>query len=280
MRYYMLYCLSLFIEDRAPTMNPFGQNGEERIAKILNEATKGLGSHGLSPLGPHKDHNPASSLSLPISQIPPTLPSNLSQSPTSSPGGGIGASDDNLNPQERMSKLYQEELARIMRHRGLPPLPLPPGLPLPPTSSSLDSVKSVADTISTNSTLPPGLPAGLSPFLPGLAGGLFGQKGLGTTAPSQPSELQRAMDIYHQEFSRLQQRALADALRAQNGGTPKDFIDGSGGSGAASPGDRSDDLSTRDVEKTPEKDTNQYSPIHQQDPPIGMSISYFYTALV
>ena len=208
-----------------------------------------------------------------MKQIPPSLPSNLPQSPTSSPGGGIGSSDDanNLNPQERMSKLYQEELARIMRQRGLPPLPLPPGLPLPPSSAPLDSIKS-ADTTSTNSTLPPGLPPGLGPFLPGFAGGLFGQKGLGTS-PNQQSDLQRAMDIYHQEFSRLQQRALAEALRAQNGGTPKDFIEGSGGSGAGSPGEKSDDLSTRDsnVEKTPEKDTsnNQYSPIHQQDPPLG-----------
>ena len=53
-------------------MNTFGQNGEERIAKILNEATKGLNAHGLSPLGPHKDViNPitTSSLALPISQV-------------------------------------------------------------------------------------------------------------------------------------------------------------------------------------------------------------------
>ena len=201
------------------------------------------------------------------------MPSNLLQSPKTSPGGGIGSSDDtnNLNPQERMSKLYQEELARIMRQRGLPPLPLPPGLPLPPTSTPLDNDKS-ADATSTNTNLPPGLPAGLNPFLPGLAGGLFGQKGLGTS-PTQQSDLQRAMDIYHQEFSRLQQRALAEALRAQNGGTPKDFIEGSGGSGAGSPGEKSDDLSTRDsnVEKTPEKESvsNQYSPIHQQDPSLG-----------
>ena len=53
-------------------MNTFGQNGEERIAKILNEATRGLNAHGLSPLGPHKDMpnpNIASSLALPISQV-------------------------------------------------------------------------------------------------------------------------------------------------------------------------------------------------------------------
>ena len=202
------------------------------------------------------------------------MPSNVSQSPTSSPGGGLIPTEE-ANPQERMSKIYQEELARIMRQRGLPPLPLPPGLPSTPISAQLDSVKSV-DTASTTSSLPPGLPAGL-PFLPGLAGGLFGQKGLGTN-PNQQSDLQRAMDIYHQEFSRLQQRALAEALRAQNGGTPKDFVEGSGGSGAGSPGAKSDDLSTRDsnVEKTPEKETinNQYSPIHQQDSPVGKKILY------
>ena len=53
-------------------MCSFGQNGEERIAKILNEATKGLNVHGLSPLGPHKDvtnPHPAVSLALPISQV-------------------------------------------------------------------------------------------------------------------------------------------------------------------------------------------------------------------
>ena len=53
-------------------MNTFGQNGEERIAKILNEATRGLNAHGLPSLGPHKDMpnpNIASSLALPISQV-------------------------------------------------------------------------------------------------------------------------------------------------------------------------------------------------------------------
>ena len=60
------------LEDRTPPMHTFGQNGEERIAKILNEATRGLNAHGLSPLGPHKDMaspNTASSLALPISQV-------------------------------------------------------------------------------------------------------------------------------------------------------------------------------------------------------------------
>ena len=53
-------------------MCTFGQNGEERIAKILNEATKGLNVHGLSPLGPHKDiinPHPVVSLALPLSQV-------------------------------------------------------------------------------------------------------------------------------------------------------------------------------------------------------------------
>ena len=53
-------------------MNPFGQNGEERIAKILNEATRGMNAHGLSPHASHKDvtiPTTASSLALPISQV-------------------------------------------------------------------------------------------------------------------------------------------------------------------------------------------------------------------
>ena len=45
---------------------------------------------------------------------------------------------------------------------------------------------------------------------PGLAGGLFQR--------AQQSDLQRAMDVYQQEFNRLQQNALAAAFRAQQNG--------------------------------------------------------------
>ena len=51
----------------------------------------------------------------------------------------------------------------------------------------------------------PGLPG----LFPGLTGGLFQR--------AQQSDLQRAMDVYHQELQRLQQNALA-ALRAQQNG--------------------------------------------------------------
>lgn len=120
---------------------------DERIAKFLNQANKSL-----------KDDNPMSL-------------SNL-----------LGLGDE--NPHERMSKIYQEELARIMQgqrnrlsdHHGKPDLP--------------------------------GLPPGLFPGL-GAAAGLFPRGG--------HPDLQRAMDIYQQELSRLQQSALAAAIRAQNG---------------------------------------------------------------
>ena len=114
--------------------------------------------------------------------------------PPKSSGTPPSMGDDSMNPQERMSKVYQEELAKIMRSKGLPGLP--PGFPPPP---GMDAAS---------------LSAGL-PFFPGgLAGSLFQRSGSG--AGSQ-SDLQRAMDIYHQEFSRLQQNALAAALKAQNG---------------------------------------------------------------
>lgn len=80
-----------------------------------------------------------------------------------------------------------------MRNKGLPGMP--PGFP-PPPGIDLSA-------------------AGLPFFPAGLAGSLFQRTGAGSVP--QQSELQRAMDIYHQEFSRLQQNALAAALKAQNG---------------------------------------------------------------
>jgi hypothetical protein len=62
--------------------------------------------------------------------------------------------------------------------------------------------------------LPPGLPPGLPGLFPGIAGGLFQR--------AQQSDLQRAMDMYQQEFSRLHQNALAAAFRAQQNGTKVD----------------------------------------------------------
>ncbi len=90
-----------------------------------------------------------------------------------------------------MSKIYQEELSRIMQQqqqRAHLPATSPPKL------GDLSS---------------PANPGALPALFPGL-GGFFGGRG-----GPQGAELQRAMDLYHQELGRLQQSALAAALRAQ-----------------------------------------------------------------
>ena len=95
-------------------------------------------------------------------------------------------------PQERMSKLYQEELSRLMQSqkRALQ------GASAPPEGKN-------------------DLPAALPGLFPGLAGGLFQR--------AQQSDLQRAMDVYQQEFSRIQQNAFAAAIRAQQNGNNKEL---------------------------------------------------------
>ncbi len=142
-----------------------------------------------------------------------------------------------------MSRVYQEELARIMgqQQKGgvSPAAKLPPPLPPPPTSESPSSPKPIVPTSIPSVPGVPGAPGGLGDLaagLPGLfpglgAAALFGRAaannspggGAGAAAgagapPPPPPELQRAMDIYQQELSRLQQSAIAAAIRAgQNG---------------------------------------------------------------
>ena len=59
-------------------------------------------------------------------------------------------------------------------------------------------------------------------LFPGL-GSLFGRPEGAPVGPEGPPELQRAMDIYHQELNRLQQNALAAAFKsAQNGKEPQE----------------------------------------------------------
>ncbi len=98
------------------------------------------------------------------------------------PDGGL--------PGDQMSKIYQEELAKIMQQQ--------------------------------QKNLGGGGPgSGLFPSLGGLFGRGPAEAGSGGPPPPLPpaNELQRAMDIYQQELSRLQQNALAAAFRsAQNGG--------------------------------------------------------------
>ena len=87
-----------------------------------------------------------------------------------------------------MSKLYQEELSRLMQSQQ-------------------------RARLQGGDKPPPELP-GLPGLFPGLAGGLFQR--------AQQSDLQRAMDVYQQEFNRLHQNALAAAFRAQQNGGSKD----------------------------------------------------------
>ena len=97
-------------------------------------------------------------------------------------------------PQERMSKLYQEELSRLMQSQ----------------KRALQGASAPGAEGGKND-----LPAALPGLFPGLAGGLFQR--------AQQSDLQRAMDVYQQEFSRIQQNAFAAAIRAQQNGNNKEL---------------------------------------------------------
>ena len=107
-----------------------------------------------------------------------------------------GSGSEGETPQERMSKLYQEELSRLMQNQKRALL----GSAGPGSSPDKPS--------------PADLPAGLTGLFPGLAGGLFQR--------AQQSDLQRAMDVYQAEFSRIQQNAFAAAIRAQQNGKETD----------------------------------------------------------
>ncbi len=109
-----------------------------------------------------------------------TLPLPL---PLPQPPSGEGGD----SPQDRMAKLYQEELSKLMQSQQRARL-----------QGSGDKPGSQPDL--------PGLPG----LFPGLAGGLFQR--------AQQSDLQRAMDMYQQEFNRLHQNALAAAFKAQQNG--------------------------------------------------------------
>ena len=116
------------------------------------------------------------------------------------PFPGLGGLDLPGEAGAQMSKLYQDELAKIMQQQQKALAAASPG------------------------------GAGPAALFPGL-GSLFGRPDLGPEggappagAPGPPgSELQRAMDIYHQELNRLQQNALAAAFKsAQNGKDQED----------------------------------------------------------
>ena len=107
----------------------------------------------------------------------------------------LPSGNEGETPQERMSKLYQEELSRLMQSQKRAALQ-GAGAPVPGSDAN------------KMGNGPPDLPPGLPGLFPGLAGGLFQR--------AQQSDLQRAMDVYQQEFSRIQQNAFAAAIRAQH----------------------------------------------------------------
>ena len=101
-----------------------------------------------------------------------------------------------------MSKLYQEELQRLMQSQQRGKM-----LGNAAAAGAGLGAPGGENKAGPGGQLPelPGLPG----LFPGLTGGLFQR--------AQQSDLQRAMDVYHQELQRLQQNALA-ALRAQQNG--------------------------------------------------------------
>ena len=152
--------------DGAPPTGVPVSNADDRIARILNDANKAMKA----------DDAGGAAAAAAGRQL-------------ASPFGASGAE----TAQERMSKLYQEELTRLMSKNAAGSTP--------PSSKAA----AAAD-------LTPGIFSGLG------APGFFPR---GAAAGLPPADLQRAMDIYQQEFSRLQQNALAQALKAQNGDNDK-----------------------------------------------------------
>ena len=101
-----------------------------------------------------------------------------------------------------MSKMYQEELARIMQQQQ-------------PKGRGSENNNPTSTSPSSGKLAPPGdLPAGLPGLFPGLgAAALFQRNAAAVAAASGGNqELQRAMDIYQQELAKMHQSALAAAL--------------------------------------------------------------------
>ena len=100
-----------------------------------------------------------------------------------------------------MSKLYQEELQRLMQSQQRGKM-----LGNAAAAGAGLGAPGGENKAGPGGQLPelPGLPG----LFPGLTGGLFQR--------AQQSDLQRAMDVYQQEFSRIQQNAFAAAIRAQH----------------------------------------------------------------
>ncbi|XP_040579143.2 LOW QUALITY PROTEIN: homeobox protein cut [Lepeophtheirus salmonis] len=131
---------------------PSNDGSDDRITKILHDANKAMGKD--QPILNHSS----------------------------------GGEETLQSAQERMSKIYQEELARLMNQGGKdlmnPASLFPLGEQLQQQGDFFLAVE--------------------NPLAPG--------------GPS-PQEIQRAMDIYQQELGRIQQNAFAAALNAQNGGS-------------------------------------------------------------
>ena len=168
-------------------INPAGSPGEngnpdDRIAKILSDATKAMKENQEAGMG-----LPPPPVSVAGLNLPPGFPGAAL---------GIPGLSGDESTQEKMSKIYHEELNRIMQQQQQQQQqPQMRGNPFKGGSIGSSSH-----------------PMGDLGLFPGLL-----QRGAGNAAtPGSPNEFARAMDIYQQELSRIQQNALVVAFRAQS----------------------------------------------------------------
>ncbi|KAK8378110.1 hypothetical protein O3P69_018818 [Scylla paramamosain] len=143
---------------------------EERIQHILSEASRAMTSTSVPAQGGQQDQDSRST----DSKSPAS--STHSPSPLSRDARRIRKFDNDDMPQEKVAKIYQDELMKLMSRPQEPPLPLPRD---------------------------PQYPGILFPFL--------GQTLLFNRSPE---EVKMALDAYHQELGKLQSSATGVGLGA------------------------------------------------------------------
>ncbi|XP_063850975.1 homeobox protein cut-like isoform X3 [Scylla paramamosain] len=144
---------------------------EERIQHILSEASRAMTSTSVPAQGGQQDQDSRSTDSK-----SPASSTHSPSSPLSRDARRIRKFDNDDMPQEKVAKIYQDELMKLMSRPQEPPLPLPRD---------------------------PQYPGILFPFL--------GQTLLFNRSPE---EVKMALDAYHQELGKLQSSATGVGLGA------------------------------------------------------------------